>query len=181
MESPQSSIKALVKEIKEEMFSNLDLYSIFSPSAYDTACLAMIPDPGQDDRPMFKNCLNWILDNQKEEGFWGESNLDGVPSIETLPTTLACMVTLKTWSVGEENIEKGARSAETAHKSLAFLHANTGMLVEVNKHHFPHWITIVFPAMVELAQATGLELLFPDELKGLVSNILLEKHQFLKM
>lgn len=56
---------------------------------------------------MFKGCLDWIVNNQKEEGFWGEDWSDGLPTIDSLPSTLACIVALKTWGVGEQNIEKG--------------------------------------------------------------------------
>lgn len=106
--SSLASIKALVNKIKQKMFSNkVDLHSIVSPSAYDTAWLAMIPDSKNRDNPMFKSCLNWVLNNQNEQGFWGDSGFDDVPTIDTLPATLACMVALSTWNVGAKNIEKG--------------------------------------------------------------------------
>ncbi|CAK9136639.1 unnamed protein product [Ilex paraguariensis] len=171
MESSQASIKALVMKIKEEMFSNLDLHSFVSLSAYDTAWLAMIPNPQQLDRPMFKNCLNWVLNNQNGEGFWGESNAEGLPTIDALPATMACMIALKTWNVGDKNIQKG----------LAFLDANTKVLLQANNHHLSRQFTIVFTAMVELAQSRGLEFHFRDELKRAMSNIFLDKQQILEM
>ncbi|XP_058196741.1 (E,E)-geranyllinalool synthase-like [Rhododendron vialii] len=108
MESSLSRIQALVTQIKQEIFlSPFDPLSFVSPSAYETtAWLAMVPDhPKQGTSfPMFKGCLEWIVNNQREEGFWGE---DGIPTIDGLPSTLACLVALKTWgAVGEENIEK---------------------------------------------------------------------------
>ncbi|CAA3015219.1 terpene synthase [Olea europaea subsp. europaea] len=100
MEPSKSLIQSLVSDIKKEIFSNDNL------PAYDTAWLAMIPaDPIENNSPMFKNCLTWILENQKEGGFWGETDEEGLPTIETLPATLACMVALKTWNVGQEKIE----------------------------------------------------------------------------
>ena len=107
-ELSQSSIHALVQKIKQKMFSNTDLYSFISPSAYDTAWLAMIPDPHQPDRPMFAECLDWELNSQREEGFWGEFDGYGVPTIDCLPATLACMVALKRWNVGAKSIDKGS-------------------------------------------------------------------------
>ncbi|KAB1221919.1 Levopimaradiene synthase, chloroplastic [Morella rubra] len=86
MKSSQSSIESQVTEIKENMFSNCDSANSFiSPSAYDTAWLAMIPDPDQPFQPMFKNCLDWVLHYQKDEGFWGECDAHGTPTIECLP------------------------------------------------------------------------------------------------
>ena len=90
------------------MFSNFDPYSFVSTSAYDTAWLAMIPDPKQNNHPLFRCCLDWILGNQKELGFWGgECGSDGLPTIDSLPATLACMVVLKKWDTGDANIKKG--------------------------------------------------------------------------
>ncbi|KAI8525460.1 hypothetical protein RHMOL_Rhmol13G0232000 [Rhododendron molle] len=109
MESSLSRIQTLVTQIKQDIFSSpFEPLSFVSPSAYETtAWLAMVPDhPKQGTSfPMFKGCLEWIVNNQREEGFGGE---DGIPTIDGLPSTLACLVALKTWgsTVGEENIEK---------------------------------------------------------------------------
>ncbi|KAL6991020.1 geranyllinalool synthase [Sarracenia purpurea var. burkii] len=101
MQSSLSSIPSLVNQIKQEIFSNFDhLHSFVSPSAYDTAWLAMIPHPQRRSFPMFQGCLDWVLNNQKECGFWGESattatavvGSGGLPTIDALPATLACMV-----------------------------------------------------------------------------------------
>ncbi|KAF7119419.1 hypothetical protein RHSIM_Rhsim13G0176400 [Rhododendron simsii] len=105
MESSLLRIQALVTQIKQEIFSSpFDPLSFVSPSAYEiTAWLATVPDsPKQGtNRPVFKGCLEWIVNNQREEGFWEEDGSDGLSS------TLACLVALKTRdAVGEENIEK---------------------------------------------------------------------------
>lgn len=107
--SQYSLIQSQVDKIKEKMFSTTtcDPYKFISPSAYDTAWLAMIPDPHQPLQPMFKSCLDWVLYNQKEEGFWGECDAHGMPTIECLPATLACIVTLKKWNIATGCIDKG--------------------------------------------------------------------------
>ncbi|XP_028095683.1 (E,E)-geranyllinalool synthase-like [Camellia sinensis] len=169
MESSLFSIETLVKKIKEEMFTNFDLYSFVSKSAYDTAWLAMIPSTQHCDHPMFKGCLDWILNNQKEEGFWGELDSNGVPTIDSLPATLACMVALKMWNVGDTNITKG----------LAFVHENAEMLLREIQHNLPRWFAIVFPAMVELAQETGFDV--ADNLNGVLSHVFYKRQQILKM
>uniref|UniRef100_A0A2N9HUN3 Uncharacterized protein n=1 Tax=Fagus sylvatica TaxID=28930 RepID=A0A2N9HUN3_FAGSY len=150
--SQYSSIQSQVDNIKEKMFSKADPYSFISPSAYDTAWLAMIPDPHQPSQPMFKNCLDWVLNNQKEEGFWGECDAHGMPTIECLPATLACIVALKKWNVGTIFVEKG----------MEFIHANTKKLLGETKNHCPRWFAIIFPGMVELAHTVGVELVFSN-------------------
>ncbi|GAB4831255.1 hypothetical protein Ancab_005268 [Ancistrocladus abbreviatus] len=116
MENSSSSIQALVSRIKERIMhlingnnSNdyIGVQSFVSPSAYDTAWLAMVADPRQLGEPMFKACLDWVLDNQNPSGFWGETDWEGFPTIDSLPATLACMVALKTWNLGHQHIQKG--------------------------------------------------------------------------
>ncbi|KAJ9690377.1 hypothetical protein PVL29_012829 [Vitis rotundifolia] len=169
MELSQSSIHALVQKIKQKMFSNTDLYSFISPSAYDTAWLAMIPDPHQPDRPVFAECLDWVLNSQREEGFWGEFDGYGVPTIDCLPATLACMVALKRWNVGAKSIDEG----------MAFIHANAEKLLEEKYNPSPRWFAIVFPAMVELAGSVGLEIILSDGLKATVAKIFNQRLQIL--
>ncbi|KAG5561541.1 hypothetical protein RHGRI_004549 [Rhododendron griersonianum] len=174
MESSPFSIETLVKKVREEIFSTFDVYNSFvSASAYDTAWLAMIPaeNPNKFEQccgPMFKGCLEWVLNNQKEEGFWGERDMNGLPTIDSLPSTLACIVALKKWNLGDTNINKG----------LAFVRENSETLLKERHHSLPRWFTIVFPAMVELAQATGLGV--DDEVKGVLADVLLKRQQFLE-
>lgn len=105
MESPSSS---LVEKIKGKIFSsNVDPYTSICPSAYDTAWLAMIPDSHNSFKPMFKNCLDWLLNNQNQQGFWGECDAFGKPTLETLPATLASIVALKKWNTGALMIDAG--------------------------------------------------------------------------
>ncbi|KAK6283746.1 hypothetical protein POUND7_002698 [Theobroma cacao] len=173
MELLHVSIRALVKEIKEEML-DIDPCLFVSSSAYDTAWLAMINPAADSDRPhsspMFKACLDWVLNNQTEEGYWGECDSHGNPTIESLPATLACVIALKKWNVGNKNIEKG----------LDFVHGNAEKLLGVNHDHFPRWFTIVFPGMIELARKAGLELAFPSQLNELSSDIFYQRQRILE-
>lgn len=106
MESSLLSIQALVSEVKKDIFSEVDdVHAFVSPSAYDTAWLAMVPNSQKG--PMFEGCLKWILENQKEGGFWGETTEEGMPTIDALPATLACMLALKLWNTGHPNIQSG--------------------------------------------------------------------------
>ncbi|KAL2495082.1 geranyllinalool synthase [Forsythia ovata] len=171
MEWSKSSIQSLVSEFKKEVFSNENLHEFVSSSAYDTAWLAMIPDdPRKQNCPMFENCLNWILKNQNQDGFWGETNDEGLPTIDTLPATLACMVALQTWNVGQENIDKG----------LAFVYSKAEILLKIHYQNLPRWFVIVFPAMITLAQDASLELVFPQGSKVVIDNIFFKRQQILK-
>ncbi|KAI4296669.1 hypothetical protein L6164_036610 [Bauhinia variegata] len=160
MESPvSSSIESKIRRIKGKMLKNFDPYSFVCPSAYDTAWLAVIPDPHEPSKPMFKICLDWMLKNQHGEGFWGECDAFGKPTIVSLPATLASMIALKKWNTGPLMVEKG----------LAFIHANAEKLLEEVNDHCPRWLAIILPAMVELAEKADLEVCFPETVKETVS------------
>ncbi|GKV28870.1 hypothetical protein SLEP1_g37859 [Rubroshorea leprosula] len=109
MELSLSSIQTLVKDIEEEMFLNIDSYSFVSPSAYDTAWLAMVRDPQEPEGA-------WI-------GYWGECDGHGMPTIESLPATLACVVALKKWNVGTKEVERAIPPLPCA-PDVAFLFRN---------------------------------------------------------
>lgn len=101
-------IESMVEEIKRDLGAiNIQPYSFVDPSAYDTAWLAMIPDPDRPVQPAFPSCLDWVVRNQLDGGFWGGSNGHSLPTIESLTATLACLVVLSKWNVGKDNIERG--------------------------------------------------------------------------
>ncbi|KAJ6402040.1 hypothetical protein OIU84_014168 [Salix udensis] len=171
--SKSFSIQALVKTIKGELLldDSTDPYSFIAPSAYDTAWLAMVPDGSRPCQPMFKNCLDWVLNNQNEEGFWGEYDGHGMPTVECLPATIACMIALKRWKTGEMMIDKG----------MAFIEANAEKLIgEIYGSNCPRWFAIVFPAMVEMAQISGLEIISPDRKTRVVMDIFYKRERILE-
>ncbi|KAL3741885.1 hypothetical protein ACJRO7_017371 [Eucalyptus globulus] len=174
MEFPKPSIQSLVQMIKREILPNMSSHSFLSSSPYNTAWLAMIPDPHQHDLPMFKGCLNWVLQNQNEEGFWGDYDHDEDEmsnKVECLASTLICMTMLKKWHVGSPLIEKG----------LKFIHENVELLLPRNKHgKFPRWIAIVFPGMVDLARASGLEVVFPESVERIIADLFSNRQRILK-
>ncbi|KAI4296667.1 hypothetical protein L6164_036608 [Bauhinia variegata] len=168
-----SVIQSKIEIINGKIFKNFDPYSFVSPSAYDTAWLAMIPDPEKPSQPMFKICLDWVLNNQHGEGFWGECDAFGKPTIESLLATLASMIALKKWNSGDWMIEIG----------LAFIEANSGKLLKNMKDYCPPcWFAIMFPAMVELAETVGLRIVFPGTVETVsyicsCRNIILQKEK----
>ncbi|XP_039166638.1 S-linalool synthase [Eucalyptus grandis] len=175
MESQKSSIQSLVNTIKRDVLSVMGSHSFLSPSPYDTAWLAMIPDPHRHERPMFEGCLNWVLQNQNEEGFWGYHDYDRheMPGgVECLASTLVCMTVLKKWHAGSPLIEKG----------LKFIHKNAELLLSRYTHgKFSRWIAIVLPGMVELARASSLEVVFPESVDRALADLFINRRQILEM
>ncbi|XP_028796345.1 (E,E)-geranyllinalool synthase-like [Neltuma alba] len=164
------------QKIKGTMFSpNFDPYSFVSPSAYDTAWLAMIPDSFSDEsddqssKPKFRNCLNWLMNNQKEQGFWGDCDAFGNPTIEALPATLSSIVALKMWNSGPLLVDKG----------LSFIEANAEKLLKDVKSYCPHWFAIVLPAMLELAETNGLHDVLPESVNETISYIFSCRQKFI--
>ncbi|KAI3697982.1 hypothetical protein L6452_31090 [Arctium lappa] len=202
MASSLASIEALVAMLKEEMFpkkKNEHLhYSFISPSAYDTAWLAMIPHPQEHNTPLFKGCLEWLLNNQNGKGYWGESvTVSGdLPTIDALPATLACMVVLQKWGIGAKNIEKGLKvDQETITKHLsedgslfqspsatAQAYISTGnkkcldyliSLVQKCPNGVPQIMDeeLVELSMVDQVQRLGLSEYFTEEIDNILKNV----------
>ncbi|KAK1284709.1 S-linalool synthase [Acorus calamus] len=167
---PHLSPKRTLNMIRKcEMLSSSSLESFVSPS--DTAWTAMVPHPERSDLPMFPTCLEWVLHNQRQGGSWGEPGRR--PTIHSLTETLACMVALKVWKVGATNV----------HKGLDFIHANTEKLLVIKRHddggHPLRWFAIVFPGMIELAVANGLDV-FPGGFPEVVRDIFVERQKILE-
>ncbi|CAL5183397.1 unnamed protein product [Lathyrus oleraceus] len=158
MELPLSCIESRVEKIKKNAFSsNFYVYSFVTSSTYDTAWLAMIPDSEYPSQPMFKNYLEWLLNNQKPEGFWGESH-----TIECLPATIVSMVALTKWNTATLMVEKGR----------LFIDANIDKLLNEVKEDCPHCLAIILPAMIELADIAGLDFHFLKSTRDAISSIM---------
>ncbi|KAK8297233.1 hypothetical protein V6Z12_D05G175800 [Gossypium hirsutum] len=149
-----SNIEALVKQIKEEMLPDIDPYSFVSASAYDTAWLAMVPADSDQTCPLFKECLEWVVNNQTKEGCWGEC----VDAIDTLSATLACVIAIHNNNSDELS-------------GLDFVQENAEKILRKTEDHFPRWFTIIFPGMIELARKVGIQLAFPSQLNAFLLDI----------
>ena len=77
-------------------------------SGYDTAWVAMVCSLDSDEKtPQFPQCIDWILRNQQPDGSWISHDHHYDPIKATLSSTLACVVALKQWNLGENMREKG--------------------------------------------------------------------------
>ena len=89
------------------MFNKVEL----SVSSYDTAWVAMVPNPNSLNDPFFPQCVKWVMDNQFPDGSWGAASVcHGHPLLikDALLSTLACVLALKQWGVGELQINRGS-------------------------------------------------------------------------
>lgn len=125
-----------------ELFNKVQL----SVSSYDTAWVAMVPSPYSSGGPCFPECIDWLLDNQLSDGSWG---LPQHPLLikDALSSTLASVLALKRWDVGEEQVDKG----------LHFIGSNITSATDENEHS-PIGFDIIFPGMVEHAKELDLKL-----------------------
>ncbi|KAL2330996.1 hypothetical protein Fmac_018577 [Flemingia macrophylla] len=131
------------KERIRKMFNKVEL----SVSSYDTAWVAMIPTPSSPHTPFFPQCLNWLLDNQLLDGSWGLPDRHALLRNDALLSTLACILALKQWGVGEDQINRG----------LQFIESNITSIND-EKQHRPIGFGIIFASMIEYAQILGINL-----------------------
>ena len=64
---------------------------------------------------------------------------------------------------------------------LEFFQSKAEIILKLAYHHLPRWFVIVFPAMVELAQATGLDLALTQGSETVLADVLCKRQQLLDM
>ncbi|KAF7835719.1 ent-kaur-16-ene synthase, chloroplastic isoform X1 [Senna tora] len=131
------------KEKIKKMFNKVEL----SVSSYDTAWVAMIPSINSPTVPFFPECVNWLLDNQLFDGSWGLPYRHPLLLKDALLSTLACVLALKQWGIGEQQTNRGVR----------FIESNIASAYD-EKQHSPIGFDIIFPSLVESAQGLGINL-----------------------
>uniref|UniRef100_A0A803LGX1 Ent-kaurene synthase n=1 Tax=Chenopodium quinoa TaxID=63459 RepID=A0A803LGX1_CHEQI len=125
------------KERIRNMFQKAEL----SISAYDTAWVAMAPSPAAPNTTCFPGSIDWILENQLCDGSWGVLDHRDTSLIkDSLSSTLACVLALKRWSVGEEQMTKG----------LDFIVSHFASAMD-EEQHSPIGFDVIFPSMIEKA------------------------------
>jgi ent-kaurene synthase len=72
----------------------------------------MVPLQGFPQAPCFPQCVEWILQNQWNNGSWGINEYDLSTNKSSLLLTLACIIALKKWNVGPEHIMRGTKKDE---------------------------------------------------------------------
>ncbi|KAK3024984.1 hypothetical protein RJ639_043248 [Escallonia herrerae] len=125
------------------MFGKVQL----SPSSYDTAWVAMVPSRGALKEPLFPESVDWIMQNQHPNGSWGLNPSHPLLVKDSLSSTLACLLALQKWKLGEQLVQKG----------LDFIGSNH-FYVNDKQQPSPIGFDIVFPGMVSKAIELGLNL-----------------------
>ncbi|CAK9185449.1 unnamed protein product [Ilex paraguariensis] len=126
-----------------KMFDKAEL----SISSYDTAWVAMVPSRDCPQSPCFPECLDWVLQNQHPDGSW--CLLPNHPLLikDSLSSTLACIVALQKWKVGELLVKRG----------LDFIRSNSWSANDKNQYS-PMGFNVIFPGMIKYAKDLELNL-----------------------
>ncbi|KAI3498200.1 hypothetical protein L1887_33969 [Cichorium endivia] len=140
--NPNAMTLDMTKERIQKLFNNVEL----SVSSYDTAWVAMVPSPNSTKSPCFPDCLNWLMDNQLDDGSWGLHH-HPQSSKDTLSSTLACILALKRWNVGNYQINKG----------LHFLESNFASVNDKSQPS-PIGFDIIFAGMLKYAKDLNIKL-----------------------
>nr|A0A2K9RFY0.1 RecName: Full=Ent-kaurene synthase TSP4, chloroplastic; AltName: Full=Terpene synthase 4; Short=VacTPS4 [Vitex agnus-castus]AUT77123.1 ent-kaurene synthase [Vitex agnus-castus] len=145
-------------EETKERIADLIHKAELSVSTYDTAWVAMVPSPNSSQEPCFPDCLSWLLQNQCCDGSWACPHHHPLLKKDVLCSTLACVLALKKWGVGEEKINRGVH----------FIEHNFASAMEKCQIS-PMGFDIIFPAMLDYARDLLLNLrLEPTMLNDLI-------------
>ncbi|XP_042386088.1 ent-kaur-16-ene synthase, chloroplastic-like [Zingiber officinale] len=117
-----------------------------STSSYDTAWVAMVPSPTSPNQPCFPQCLDWIIKHQHSDGSWGLNHFQPFLIKDYLSSTLACIIALERWKVGQEQVRKG----------LNFIGSNSSSILDEHLQS-PIGFDIIFSGMLEYAINIGLD------------------------
>ncbi|XP_050366304.1 ent-copalyl diphosphate synthase 1-like isoform X2 [Argentina anserina] len=140
-------IKEHVESIKS-MLSSMEDGEI-SVSAYDTAWVALVEDVNRSGSPQFPSSLEWIANNQLEDGSWGYKDI--YSAHDRIISTLACVVALKSWNLHPDKCDKG----------MKFFKENLNRLGDENIEHMPIGFEVAFPSVLEIARSLKLDV--PDD------------------
>ncbi|MCD7469528.1 synthase [Datura stramonium] len=80
------------------------------------AWVAMVPSKTFTKAAMFSTVFGlWILENQREDGFWGLNSSHPLLVKDSLSSTLACLLALHKWRLGDKQVQRGIGFIETCY------------------------------------------------------------------
>ncbi|KAG9160701.1 hypothetical protein Leryth_017486 [Lithospermum erythrorhizon] len=159
-----------VSRIKEMFRTKVDI----SESAYDTAWVAMVPsrreNGGDSNGPRFPQCLVWVMENQHKDGSWGLDPHHPKLVKDSLSCTLASILALQKWSVGEQLVQRG----------LDYIGKNS-WAINRSDQLSPAGFDIIFPAMIHHSMEMNLNLpLEPAMVNGMLQSRKKEIERFME-
>ncbi|KAG6557324.1 hypothetical protein Mapa_001252 [Marchantia paleacea] len=116
-----------------------------SASPYDTAWVSLIPAVDGTKGPQFPGSLQWLIENQLEDGSWGDPDFFSYSN--NVLCTLMSIIALKTWNTGLQCVERGE----------SFVRINLPRL-EDEEYEMLCGFEIVFPTVLEDAKELGLDI-----------------------
>ncbi|KAF7153433.1 hypothetical protein RHSIM_Rhsim01G0274300 [Rhododendron simsii] len=128
-----------------------------SVSAYDTAWVALLEDREGSGSPQFPSSLQWIANNQHQDGSWGDSSI--FEAHDRIINTLVCVIALKSWNIHPDKSEKG----------LSFIKENINKLEDEDAEHMPIGFEVAFPSLIE--RARKLDIQVPDDSDPILQEI----------
>ncbi|KAL0458127.1 UNVERIFIED_CONTAM: Kolavenyl diphosphate synthase TPS5, chloroplastic [Sesamum latifolium] len=137
-------IRKLVGVIRS-MLRSMDDGEI-SVSAYDTAWVALVEDIGGGGVPQFPSSLDWISNNQHDDGSWGDS--DTFSAHDRIISTLACVVALRFWNLHPDKTDKG----------ISFIRENIYKLEDENEEQMPIGFEVALPSLIEIAKSLAIHI-----------------------
>lgn len=140
---------------------------LLSPSPYDTAWVARIADEKDDTKPLFPQCLQWLLQHQNSDGSWGSDRQPGY-YYDKVICTLSAIVCLQQWQ--NKGMDVGsyvARGVEYVNNTMPPLEGNQYRTVGFE---------LLFPALIREALDLNINLEVDDR----INNILLLQEKKLK-
>ncbi|KAJ8775387.1 hypothetical protein K2173_023152 [Erythroxylum novogranatense] len=133
--------------LASEVLGNVKL----SASPYDTAWVAMVPSREEKKKkqsePLFPESLDWVMKHQQPDGSWCLDPEHPLLVKDSLSSTLACVLALNKWNVGEQLVNKG----------LEFVETNLWAATD-RRQLKPIGFDITFGGMIESALESGLNL-----------------------
>ncbi|XP_050212111.1 ent-kaurene synthase TSP4, chloroplastic-like [Mercurialis annua] len=140
---PVSDTEGAMGSKIKEMLRKVEL----SVSSYDTAWVAMVPSFGSSNQPLYPKCLSWVMNNQQPNGSWGLDPNHPLLIKDSLSSTLACVLALQRWNVGQQLV----------HKGLEFIDSNISAAMD-KRQLCPVGFDLIFPSMIESGRDMGLNL-----------------------
>ncbi|KAL0418739.1 UNVERIFIED_CONTAM: Kolavenyl diphosphate synthase TPS5, chloroplastic, partial [Sesamum radiatum] len=137
-------IRELVGMIRS-MLRSMDDGEI-SVSPYDTAWMALLQDIGGGGVPQFPSSLDWISNNQHDDGSWGDR--DAFSAHDRIINTLACVVALRFWKLHPDKSDKG----------ISFIRENMYKLEDENEEQMPIGFEVALPSLIEIAESLGIHI-----------------------